>query len=609
MFSAQSPLSVTAYSVQAGTPMTVLNEEEWTLTPLAVGTEDVSDIAAAAQAIRFAAVQCRLYPAISAIVQQSIHAAWQALDNLLARRECFIISYDGVTIAFDGHVFALSSLANTEADFSAWMKTANLHAIGLLRGIEVEELAALLNLLVHFDPREATLGFQSNLRLLLLPHVQVLTRANHLNLLTGAPIAAAGDMAPASAHAGVVLVAPPSDLERLETIDVTETDPRYWAALVTRLQIASDPLRWAMMKTLTRALREAGESVPLEAEGLDGLLLSRLEGETHPGILCEVGIAAEARLLQCVRAQDWETALALLEPLLARSLDAGPEIAPVLASLLDRSGELIVRHGMLTPGDTLDATHPALHEILAMLGERVFRPLLTELKTAESQEERRNIIHALCRFGQGQQGLLLQELRASENWFVARNLLQVLGEIGNEEALGAISEKLSHPEPRVRVAAISSAVRIARSKATPYLSRALDDEHPEVRSRAALLAGVAPQPRILEQLLRLIGRLPLGKEQPEGVQLAATLSLAHFTEGAAREALLAILNGRLFSAYRRKPAAVRGAALSALVTHLGHPGVKEAFVHALQDRQPSVRQCAEKICAEHPDLHDLLPVA
>ncbi|HEX2948525.1 MAG TPA: HEAT repeat domain-containing protein, partial [Armatimonadota bacterium] len=221
-------------------------------------------------------------------------------------------------------------------------------------------------------------------------------------------------------------------------------------------------------------------------------------------------------------------------------------------------------------------------------------PLINELKTNTVMQERNVLMQLLREFGDLQQPLLIQELRANNPWYVYRNLLQVLAEVGTEESLAAIGEKITHSDPRVRAESVMAAAKVAKANAAIYIIQGLEDPDVNVRARAATMVSFCPEDRVLNALLPLL-QSRFGKEESDSVQLTAVLGLGYFNQDEARDALRQIVHPRLFSPYRKKSDEVRAAAITALAQHLPNHAAEETIKHAQSDRCPAVRQNAQRV--------------
>jgi len=605
--------------------------------------DDLPLVIEAGMAIRLAGVQLRLYPLNSDIVRASTHGAISALAHLWERRPSLVISSDRQSIAFDGQLIQRRDLLLVMKDYLTWMEDAHIRAIGVKPGIREEELITFMQALTAVEPHEDETTIYARLREAACDHLQFLTRSFQHDLSSGGgggsmrgdggygfplaggealpsdvqfPIASAAsqyetkmpDTPPAQSVAlpplieallhsaeGTVTTGPPGS----PPADSANIDADSWARIPSMLLGAPISTRRTVMDNMVRLVRDPTTNVNALPDGFDVALTQQLQRETDPLIVRDTTAVVRQRLEGLAGHQQWNTMLRLLTPIHDRlQQEVDPAISQPLNDVLESAGQQAVVQGLLAQHDEPDR-HDEARQMMQLLGGHAIHPLIAILKDSLSMQERARVMHLLREYGDMQIPLLLQELRAPNPWYVSRNLLQVLADVGNETALKEISEKITHPDPRVRGEAVNAAVRITRDAAAPYVLQGLRDESPEVRARTASLVGICPQPPILEQLLQMLQPPRLGKEEPEQVQLAACLALGHFPDDAAREALLLILFPRLFSSYRKKSDEIRSAAVAALATHLDHPAVQQAVKQATRDRVPIIRQTAQRIWQQY----------
>lgn len=128
--------------------------------------------------------------------------------------------------------------------------------------------------------------------------------------------------------------------------------------------------------------------------------------------------------------------------------------------------------------------------------------------------------------------LVLEELKKKDlEWFVIRNLLGILGEIGKMRDAGTVRKFLDYPEARVREEALSALVRLVKEGSEPALIAALADKEISVRRKTIGLLAQNPStnPETLARLLDIVRRR--GKKEPEeeeGLQIQACMTLAKF---------------------------------------------------------------------------------
>jgi HEAT repeat protein len=89
-------------------------------------------------------------------------------------------------------------------------------------------------------------------------------------------------------------------------------------------------------------------------------------------------------------------------------------------------------------------------------------------------------------------------------WYVVRNVVGILGRIGNPKALTYLKDTIKHDELQVRRETIRTLELIGGSEATQILLLALDDSSPRIRIRAINLLGKIGDNKVLEPLLKIV---------------------------------------------------------------------------------------------------------
>src|SRR5438445_7609416 len=122
--------------------------------------------------------------------------------------------------------------------------------------------------------------------------------------------------------------------------------------------------------------------------------------------------------------------------------------------------------------------------VLRRAGEDGVEVLLDLLAAAPTIDERRGIFMALTGMKEGTDQLV--HMLGHHEWFVVRNVAELAGELGLDEAVPALAQQLDHEDERVRKAVASALAKIGSSAAAEPLRRALRDKSPEVRMQAGL---------------------------------------------------------------------------------------------------------------------------
>jgi HEAT repeat protein len=234
---------------------------------------------------------------------------------------------------------------------------------------------------------------------------------------------------------------------------------------------------------------------------------------------------------------------------------------------------------------------PIVTPLLHRGGADAFEILLNQLATAESIRERKAYMSVLKEMRSGTESAL--DMLYHDEWFVVRNVAELVGTLRMEEAVPRLAELLRHQDARVCRAAAVALARIASVATVEPLRQALREGAPELRAVVAsniggpharalampivALAGDESDPLVLGEYYRALGRIGT----PDAVQALAT---------AAQSA------GTLF---RRRPAAVRVAAIEAL-QHAGGSLARRTIEALRKDGDKVVRAAAEKAFATAP---------
>ena len=215
--------------------------------------------------------------------------------------------------------------------------------------------------------------------------------------------------------------------------------------------------------------------------------------------------------------------------------------------------------------------------------------LLDRLVAAPSADERRHVFGALTQIKQGAAQLV--HLLGHHQWFVVRNIAELAGELGAEEAVPALAQQLEHKDERVRKAVALALAKIGSRNAAEPLRRALRDSSAGVRLQVALGVG-ARRASALTPLLT--GALEAEKEGEVVRELV--LALGRIGSPEAVQALIKFVQptGRLFG---RRPTPLRVAAVDALRL-AGSPAAVGTLQGLGGDGDREVRAAAQAALAE-----------
>lgn len=230
--------------------------------------------------------------------------------------------------------------------------------------------------------------------------------------------------------------------------------------------------------------------------------------------------------------------------------------------------------------------------VLARGGDDAIEVLMDRLATAPTIEERRNLFGALGQMKHGHQQLT--RMLNHNQWFVARNVAELLGELGHEGSATALSKQLAHPDERVRGAVALALAKIGTAGAVEPLRRALRDPAAGVRLQVALGVGGRKAGALAMPIV-----VAIDQEQDQDIARELMLALGRIGSPDAVQALIKFAQpgGMIFG---RKPTSRRLAAVEALrvaatpaaigtlqgLSHDSEKDVKSAARAALAELKP-----------------------
>jgi len=221
---------------------------------------------------------------------------------------------------------------------------------------------------------------------------------------------------------------------------------------------------------------------------------------------------------------------------------------------------------------------PSLVDAARLLGRSMATALGRALARNPARGTRRACVDALIAIGEGASSIAAR-LADDGRWFVARNGVLVLGEVGGSRAIERVTPALGHAHPRVRREAVHALGKLGGETAAQLVYGMIDDPDPEVRLAAALAAGTMRVERALKPLLNLLDR-----EDDPDVVIAVLTALGQLGDAGA---VATIERRAVRSLLSRPPTPVRVAAYRALHA-IGSPRARVLLARAADDGDPVV---------------------
>jgi len=231
----------------------------------------------------------------------------------------------------------------------------------------------------------------------------------------------------------------------------------------------------------------------------------------------------------------------------------------------------------------------AAGEVLQRAGPDGVEVLLDLLTTSNTVTERRGIFNALVQMKEGQDQLI--HMLGHPQWFVVRNVADLVGELGLEAAVPQLTKQLDHTDERVRRQVALALAKIGTRSAAEPLRRALRDVSVDVRRQAALGVGGRKASALAMPLV-----VALEEEKDPEVVRELIFALGRIGSPDAVQALIKIAqpSGKLFG---RKPSALRVTAVEALRV-AGTPAAIGTLQSFASDSDKQVRAAVQQALAE-----------
>lgn len=153
-------------------------------------------------------------------------------------------------------------------------------------------------------------------------------------------------------------------------------------------------------------------------------------------------------------------------------------------------------------GNKDEINRAAIQRMLLSAGTEAIEPLLDEITAAQEAARRRNLYNSLILFG-GDLRPFVEKRINSREWYVARQMVSILGELGDARSIGAIEDAYGYPDERVKKEVLKSLVRIPSPRSTELLIRALGEENQALVNQAIISLGIIKDPLSIDALARV----------------------------------------------------------------------------------------------------------
>jgi HEAT repeat protein len=237
-----------------------------------------------------------------------------------------------------------------------------------------------------------------------------------------------------------------------------------------------------------------------------------------------------------------------------------------------------------------------LLELLARAGEIAVDVLVRQLMSAEDTQSRRAYFDSIVSLDLG--GTMLFDLLRDSRWFVVRNAVALLGEMGVQSADLAMLPLLSHEDDRIRIAVARALIRLGTAKAIAGLHNAIDDRHAEVRRIAAVSYGLSNSVSggVRPPAARLAAAFEQETDEDAALEMLAALGKLGSSDAIQRLLRIAVPPQNTEAGEKTVPreAWLRIAAIEALFKARGN-AVLPAIEMLVNDQDPEVAAAAQRL--------------
>lgn len=182
-----------------------------------------------------------------------------------------------------------------------------------------------------------------------------------------------------------------------------------------------------------------------------------------------------------------------------------------------------------------------VHPYLEFLGEPGTRHLVARLGEETDRTHRGRLVEAVRSMGPAAIPVLLDAL-ASPTWYLVRNALTLLSDLGDAGCVPATIPLLRHPEPRVRRTAVRALWKLGGPVAEPHLLARMKDTDAETMQEILFALGQLRSEGSLAQ----VAELAQDKRVLEKLRIQALDTLGHIASPKAIPVLLECLRRKGF---------------------------------------------------------------
>lgn len=167
----------------------------------------------------------------------------------------------------------------------------------------------------------------------------------------------------------------------------------------------------------------------------------------------------------------------------------------------------------------VEPMRPDIQRILLLGGERAVEFLLDAVISAQEAIARRHYYNIIILNGPSIRPNVEKRLQGAE-WFVIRQMVSILGDLGDTAAIDALESAYTHTDGRVKKEVLKSLVKLPSERSTAALIKALDETDESLVCHAIISLGMLKDTSSIDLLARIAMKRDAFSEPKESVKEA-----------------------------------------------------------------------------------------
>ncbi len=236
-----------------------------------------------------------------------------------------------------------------------------------------------------------------------------------------------------------------------------------------------------------------------------GPLLERIKTETDILKYTDLSVRIKEKAQVILAEKKFEEVLAAL--LVFSEHSSSEELSEKIKTVAARNlsqllNDEVVKFLVARAGNKDEVNRIEIQKMLLKAGNIAVETLLDAIIEAHEAARRRNLYNTLVLFG-GEIRPYVEKRLKSKEWFAVRQMVSLLGELGDEQSIGAFEEVYKNPDERIKKEVLKSIVKIHSQRSTHILTKALDEENPILKNQAIISLGMLKDPSAIDPLARI----------------------------------------------------------------------------------------------------------